>query len=144
MADYAQVHSVGHEQGEPKVDLNEFARAFYKNVDPEDLAERTVEELYGAVQTQLKLAQHLPQGKAQIRVFTPTVAANGWSAGGHTVVGVITSDMPFLVDSVTMAINAANHAIHLLVHPVFVVRRDVSGELLEVVSPDGNEQRPEH
>ena len=144
LADYAQVHSVGHEQGEPKVDLNEFARAFYKNVDPEDLAERTVEELYGAVQTQLKLAQHLPQGKAQIRVFTPTVAANGWSAGGHTVVGVITSDMPFLVDSVTMAINAANHAIHLLVHPVFVVRRDVSGELLEVVSPDGNEQRPEH
>ncbi|HNI70275.1 MAG TPA: NAD-glutamate dehydrogenase, partial [Marmoricola sp.] len=114
----------------------DFARAVFKNVDPEDLAERTPEELYGAVQAQLRLAQHLPQGKAQVRIFTPTVAANGWSAAGHTVVGVITDDMPFLVDSVTMAINAEQHAIHLLVHPVLEVRRDVTGELTGILTAD--------
>jgi len=143
LADYAQAHAPGRESGGDRVDVSEFARAVYKNVDPEDLAERTPEELYGAVQTQLRLAQHLPQGKAQVRVFTPTVAANGWSAGGHTVVGVITNDMPFLVDSVTMAINAEQHAIHLLVHPVFAVRRDLTGELAEVHLADVNGQAPQ-
>ncbi len=51
-----------------------------------------------------KLAQTRPQGTARVRVFTPTVPEHGWSAGGHTVVEVVTDDMPFLVDSVTMAL----------------------------------------
>ena len=33
-------------------------------------------------------------------------AEHGWSAGGHSVVEVVTDDMPFLVDSVTMELNA--------------------------------------
>ena len=52
--------------------------------------------------SQYELAATGPQGTANIRVFTPTVAEHGWSAGGHTVVEVVTDDMPFLVDSVTM------------------------------------------
>jgi glutamate dehydrogenase len=143
LADYARAQAHGRDPGGSKVDLAEFAGAVYKNVDAEDLAERTPEELYGAVQTQLRLAQSLPQGKAQVKVFTPTVAANGWSAGGHTVIGVITNDMPFLVDSVTMAINAEQHAIHLLVHPVLAVRRDVTGELVEVLPVESAESTPE-
>ena len=34
--------------------------------------------------SQYKLAADRPQGTANIRVFTPTVAEHGWSAGGHT------------------------------------------------------------
>jgi len=41
--------------------------------------------------------------------------------------------MPFLVDSVTNALTQANRAIHVVVHPQFQVRRDVTGKLLEVV-----------
>jgi glutamate dehydrogenase len=67
-----------------------------------------------------------------VRVFTPTVAEHGWSAGGHTVVEVVTDDMPFLVDSVSMALDQAQHDVHLVVHPQFVVRRDLTGELQEV------------
>ncbi len=52
--------------------------------------------------SQYQLAANRPQGTANVRVFTPTVAEHGWSAGGHTVVEVVTDDMPFLVDSVTM------------------------------------------
>ena len=54
--------------------------------------------------------QTRPQGTARVRVFTPTVAEHGWSAGGHTVVEVVTDDMPFLVDSVTMALTTASRA----------------------------------
>ena len=66
-------------------------------------------------------------------MFTPSVAVNGWSAGGHTVVEVVTDDMPFLVDSVSMALAEDQHDIHLVIHPQFVVRRDCRGQLQEVL-----------
>ena len=53
--------------------------------------------------SQYRLAARRPQGTAAVQVTTPTVDEHGWSAAGHTVVEVVTDDMPFLVDSVTMA-----------------------------------------
>ncbi|MCW2762938.1 MAG: NAD-glutamate dehydrogenase [Marmoricola sp.] len=115
------------------VDLPVMLKAFYRHVAPEDLLERDASDLYGAVMAQLRLATARPQGTAGVRVFTPSVSVNGWSAGGHTVVEVVTDDMPFLVDSVSMALAESQHGIHLVIHPQFVVRRDLSGKLLEVL-----------
>ncbi|MET0999129.1 MAG: NAD-glutamate dehydrogenase [Marmoricola sp.] len=115
------------------VDLRAMLKSFYRHVSPEDLLERDAADLYGAVMAQIRLAAERPQGTARVRVFTPSVSVNGWSAGGHTVVEVVTDDMPFLVDSVSMALSEAQHEIHLVIHPQFVVRRDLSGNLLEVL-----------
>ena len=79
--------------------------------------------------SQYQLATYRPQGTANVRVFTPTVAEHGWSAGGHTVVEVVTDDMPFLVDSVTMELNEQHREVHMVVHPQVLVRRDVAGQL---------------
>ncbi len=115
------------------VDLPAMLKAFYRHVSPEDLMERDAADLYGAVMAQVRLAGERPQGTASVRVFTPSVSVNGWSAGGHTVVEVVTDDMPFLVDSVSMALAEAQHEIHLVIHPQFVVRRDLSGSLHELL-----------
>ena len=115
------------------VDLPAVLKAFYRHVAPEDLLERDAADLYGAVMAQLRLAAERPQGKAAVRVFTPSVSVNGWSAGGHTVVEVVTDDMPFLVDSVSMALAEEQHDIHLVIHPQFVVRRDLGGQLHEIL-----------
>ncbi len=117
----------------PGIDLEVVLGTFYRHVAPEDLLERSTEDLFGAVMAQLRLAEDRPQGKASIKVFTPTVPVNGWSAEGHTVVEIVTDDMPFLVDSVTMALADADHEIHLVVHPQFVVRRDVAGALQQIL-----------
>ena len=115
------------------VDLQAVISAFYRHVAPEDLVERDAGDLFGAVMTALRLATDRPQGTASVRVLTPAVPVNGWSADGHTVVQVVTDDMPFLVDSVSMALSESEHDIHLVVHPQFVVRRDLGGHLLEVL-----------
>ncbi len=115
------------------VDLPAVLTAFFRHVAPEDLIERDVSDLYGAVMAALRLAAERPQGKAAVRVFTPSVSVNGWSAGGHTVVEVVTDDMPFLVDSVSMALAEHQHDIHTVIHPQFVVRRDMGGQLQEVL-----------
>ena len=115
--------------GDQAADL---VRCYYRHVPPDDLTERSEVDLYGAAVSQYKLASYRPQGTANIRVFTPTVAEHGWSADGHTVVEVVTDDMPFLVDSVTMLLNEENREVHLVVHPQILVRRDVAGQLQEV------------
>ncbi len=51
----------------------------------------------------------------------------------HSVVEVVTDDMPFLVDSVTNELSRQGRGIHLVVHPQVVVRRDVTGRLIEVL-----------
>jgi glutamate dehydrogenase len=114
-------------------------RYFYRHVAAEDIAARTEMDLYGAAMSQYKVASYRPQGTANIRVFTPTVAEHGWSAGGHTVVEVVTDDMPFLVDSVTMELNEQNREVHMVVHPQLLVRRDITGNLEEIFT--GDDQR---
>ena len=61
---------------------------------------------YGALASPLPARRHRARrAPPPVRVFTPTVADAGWSAAGHSVVEVVTDDMPFLVDSVTMELD---------------------------------------
>ncbi|MGZ4438132.1 MAG: NAD-glutamate dehydrogenase [Nocardioidaceae bacterium] len=117
-------------------------KAFYRHVAPEDITERSDVDLYGAAMSQYKLAGYRPQGTANIRVFTPTVSEHGWSADGHTIVEVVTDDMPFLVDSVTMELNEETREVHMVVHPQMLVRRDVTGQLQEVYA-EGDRSGPD-
>ena len=65
-------------------------------------------------------------------MHTPTVEENGWTCS-HSVVEVVTDDMPFLVDSVTNELSRQGRGIHVVIHPQVVVRRDVTGKLIEVL-----------
>ena len=65
-------------------------------------------------------------------MLTPSVDRQGWSAAGHTVVEIVVDDMPYLVDSVSMELSRQRRDVHLVIHPVFDVLRDVVGELKAV------------
>ncbi len=132
---YATERADAH--GPAGVSIPAAVRAYYRHTAPEDLLDRDEVDLYGAVMHHLRSGTERPQGTATVRTFTPTVADDGWSASGHTVVEVITDDMPFLVDSVTMALGQADHDVHLVIHPQLVVRRDVAGHLQEVFEDVG-------
>ncbi|MFG1805821.1 NAD-glutamate dehydrogenase [Streptomyces sp. NPDC049040] len=113
--------------------MTAFLQRYYLHSAPEDLVDRDPDDIFGAALSHYRLAEVRPQGTANVRVHTPTVEENGWQCS-HTVVEVVTDDMPFLVDSVTNALTQANRAIHVVVHPQFTVRRDVTGKLLEVLA----------
>ncbi|WP_409483544.1 NAD-glutamate dehydrogenase [Arsenicicoccus dermatophilus] len=108
---------------------------YYRHTATEDLRARPPEDLLGAALAHRDLARRREPGTALVRAFTPTVAENKWSSG-HTVVQVVTDDMSFLVDSVTAAIMRDGRTIHDLVHPRLVVRRDVTGQLVEILDVD--------
>ncbi len=125
--------------GPPGISTEQFLKSYFRHVAPDDIVDRSPEDLYGAAMSQYRMATHRPQGTANIRVFTPSVSEHGWSANGHTVVEVVTDDMPFLVDSVTMEVNEQNRSVHLVVHPQLLVRRDLTGELLELHTSEGQD-----
>ncbi|MDQ6605390.1 MAG: NAD-glutamate dehydrogenase [Actinomycetota bacterium] len=112
----------------------EFVRQYYHWVPPADLAERTALDLYGAAVAHWNLAQQRPSRHDKVSVYNPDLEQSGWQSS-HTVLDLVTADMPFLVDSVTMELAHGGHAIHLVIHPVIRVRRDVEGNLLEVLRP---------
>ncbi|MEU3949210.1 NAD-glutamate dehydrogenase [Streptomyces sp. NPDC029526] len=116
-----------------------FLQRYYLHTAPEDLTDRDPVDVFGAAVSHHRLAENRPQGTANVRVHTPTVEENGWTSS-HSVVEVVTDDMPFLVDSVTNELTRQGRGIHVVIHPQMVVRRDVTGKLIEVrpVRPAGD------
>ena len=112
-----------------------FASEYYRLIAPEDLSERSPLDLYGAAMAHWHLAQHRVPQECNVHVYTPQVEAHGWQSP-HTVIEIITDDMPFLVDSASMEVTRHGYAIHLILAPVIHVRRDAQGQLLEVFPPD--------
>ncbi|MGP4026590.1 NAD-glutamate dehydrogenase [Actinomadura sp. 3N407] len=105
-----------------------YLRLYYRHVAREDLADRDPADVCGPALAHRTLGEERPQGRAKVRVFTPSLEEYGWDPG-HTIVQVVTDDMPFLVDSVTMELTRHQLATHLIVHPLLGVDRDVAGHL---------------
>ncbi|MEW9527210.1 NAD-glutamate dehydrogenase [Microbispora sp. NPDC049125] len=122
----ACAHTPGVPQGE---DALSFLRRYYRHVAPEDLADRDPVDVFGPAMAHRHLAEHRPQGRAVVRVYTPSLEECGWDPG-HTVVQIVTDDMPFLLDSVTTELDRHELGTHLVVHPQMLVRRDMTGAAL--------------
>ncbi|MFJ9946166.1 NAD-glutamate dehydrogenase [Streptomyces erythrochromogenes] len=133
----------GSEQGErPDRDaVLSYLQRYYLHTAPEDLTDRDPVDVFGAALSHYRLAENRPQGTANVRVHTPTVEENGWTSS-HSVVEVVTDDMPFLVDSVTNELSRQGRGIHVVIHPQVVVRRDITGKLIEILGPDCDAHGP--
>jgi glutamate dehydrogenase len=117
-------------------ELAAFARQYFGQVDPEDLAERQVADLYGAALSHWSFARKREAGRAKLRVFNPTIAEHGWQST-HTIIEIVNDDMPFLVDSVTMEVNRNGLTLHLIIHPLVAVRRGDDGVLQGLAGEGG-------
>ncbi|HZW50488.1 MAG TPA: NAD-glutamate dehydrogenase, partial [Rudaea sp.] len=60
----------------------------------------------------------------------------------HTAIDIVTDDMPFLVDSVGIAVAQAGLHVHLVAHPVYAVERDAGGNVL-AFAVEGGKGKPE-
>lgn len=108
--------------------VEKFAKALYSNMSKEDLANRNDSDLYGAALSLWNSLEKNTTDDAVIRVFNPEVAKDGWQSS-HTIVEIITKDMPFLVDSVRMAMTRENIASHLLLHCPLKIKRDENAKI---------------
>src|SRR5919202_2187966 len=119
--------------------VEEFVRRYYDWIPLEDLNERSPIDLYGAAVAHWNFAHQRAPGSAKIRVYNPQFEEHGWQST-HTVLEIVSDDMPFLVDSTRMEINRQGYGIHLLIHPIMKARRDDEGQLVEVLPPDSADE----
>src|SRR6266436_5402987 len=121
--------------------IEEFARVYYAEVDPEELAARAPLDLKGAAAAQLAFGRKFSAGKAKIRAYNPVSGQHGWQST-HTAIEIVNDDMPFLVDSVTMEVNRQGLTLHLLIHPVMKTKRDAKGGLSEILPREAAKRGP--
>ena len=105
----------------------------------EDLAHRNDSDLYGASLSLWNALEQNHTDDAIIRVFNPELAKDGWQSS-HTIVEIIIKDMPFLVDSIRMAMNRENIASHLLLHCPLKIQRDDNGAISGVSNLKTNQK----
>ncbi|MGO2371217.1 MAG: NAD-glutamate dehydrogenase [Pseudoalteromonas prydzensis] len=111
--------------------VEKFAKSLYSNMSKEDLAHRNDSDLYGAALSLWNSLEKNTSDDAVVRVFNPEVAKDGWQSS-HTIVEIIAKDMPFLVDSVRMAMSRENIASHLLLHSPLKIQRDKNAKISAV------------
>ncbi|MFI5052938.1 MAG: NAD-glutamate dehydrogenase, partial [Acidimicrobiia bacterium] len=113
-------------------------RSYLDAAEAHDLAVFTAEDVAGVLVAHLRGIGKRAPGEMSVRVGNPSRAIDGWQSP-HTVVEVVTDDMPFLVDSVSTAIVRRGYDIHLLFHPLFggeshlhvEIDRETDGALLD-------------
>ena len=114
--------------------LAEFVCAYFDSADPDELQLRGPAKLMAMACAHWRLLDTPADAfDARIRVFNPTLAEDGFSSE-HTVIQIVHKDMPFLVDSVTMAINRSGRIAHWIVHPLLTIERDAHGDLCRTVA----------
>ncbi|MBV9853615.1 MAG: NAD-glutamate dehydrogenase [Streptosporangiaceae bacterium] len=107
-------------------DIPGFLGAYYRHVAVEDLVPAGPGKVAAVAAWHAALGARRPQGRALVQVRDAHGAA---LSGAGIVVDIVTDDMPYLVDSVTMELNRHVADIELIVHPLLRARRDVTGVL---------------
>ncbi|MGB0712257.1 MAG: NAD-glutamate dehydrogenase [Gammaproteobacteria bacterium] len=104
---------LGGEAGEA---LARFIPEYFSPVPMDVFLERRPADLFAqAFNHRELLLKHQP-GAHSVRVFNPRADEDGWESV-HTIVQLAVDDMPFLVDSVAMALNRNGLTIHQAVYP---------------------------
>ena len=105
-----------------------FCDIFFRRVPYSGLGQESPQVAAAMLVSQLDFLKLREQGGVSIRVFNPGHDRDGWECH-HTVVELANDDMPFLVDTATMALQECGVDVHLIIHPVLNVERDAGGRL---------------
>ena len=104
--------------------LVRFLPLYYSELPADDVDDRKLDDIYAVAVAHLALGRVRAPGACVARVLSPDRDRDGWQSQ-HSVLLVVTDDMPFLVDTMRMVLERHGLGIHLLVHPMLraVARR---------------------
>lgn len=108
----------------------DFAQQYYQTTTKEELSERTLDNLYGATMSCWQFLQNFDAKQSKVHVYNPDLEQHGWRAQ-HTVIEILQSDMPFMVDSVRMELNRRGLVIHTIHNETLMTQRD-GGQLVKL------------
>ena len=109
--------------------VQEFARLSFERIAAADLDGRSAEDDASLTIDTWKRFQRRNVDEIQIQVANPVHARDGWQSN-HTTVWIMARDMPFVVDSVLLALSHNGQVTHHMNNVVFGVDRAEDGSIL--------------
>ncbi|MFL0802313.1 MAG: NAD-glutamate dehydrogenase [Agarilytica sp.] len=110
-----------------------FANPYLKYFPVDAWVGREISDLHGFLYGVYVSIQKGLKGSGRVSVFNPNLEEHGWMCG-RTVITVLQSDMPFLVDSIRLELNRRDIPIYVVQSSVFAIDRDGRGKFKSVVS----------
>ncbi|HEX7816428.1 NAD-glutamate dehydrogenase [Dyella sp.] len=107
-----------------------FIDAFFSRIASVDVDLHSGAEWARLIGGLIEFMQQRQPGRASVRVVNPE---QGFA--GRSLVQIVTDDMPFLVDTVTMTVSSWQ--IHAVIHPVVKATRDAAGKLTRLGDEQG-------
>jgi glutamate dehydrogenase len=111
--------------------VEQFSNLLYKNISTLDLAHRNDSDMYGATLSLWNSLNDHQDNTPIIKVFNPQVSKNGWKSS-HTIIEIIIRDMPFLVDSIRIALSRLGVTPHLMLNSPIKLVRDKSHNITQL------------
>jgi len=91
-----------------------FIRQYYQHIATQDLGDCSTADLYARVLSHWKLAWKRETHHINLAVYNPDLTRDGWQSK-YTVIQLACDDMPFLVDSLRLALNRHELALRELI-----------------------------
>jgi glutamate dehydrogenase len=113
--------------------VENFTNLLYGNISADDIANRNDSDMYGATMSLWNSLNSYQTDTPVIKVFNPEVSKNGWNSN-HTIIEIVMTDMPFLVDSLRIALKRQGVSPHLMLHCPLKVLRGSDGQIKNLSS----------
>lgn len=128
MTDEIAKQAISHVSAKEADQVKTFVQFFFEFSLAEKLKIYKLEELGAIGADAYQFFKERKKNTPKVRIFNPTIKENGWERQ-VTVIELINTDMPFLVDSFSEELGRHGFKILYMTHPVITVKRDALGKL---------------
>ena len=125
---------------EPDALLLEFVKLWWSRIPEEDLLPRKADDDAGASIDTWRMFEVRDPNETDIHISNPEHAQEGWQSR-YTVVRVLTPDMPFVTDSLLMALSHDGLITHHLSNVVFATTRDENQRITSLKVSSGKQPK---
>jgi glutamate dehydrogenase len=120
-----------------------FAEMFFDHYPLEELSGHDINDVIGMLKDAYQSIALYKQKRAKVKVFNPQIEGDGWTCK-NTIITVHYNSMPFLIDSVRMALTNKGILIKQINNLILSTDRDREGELSSFSLPDDELNTPDN
>lgn len=126
----------------------DFARQLYETAAIDELSLWPEETFYGTTVSLWNFLQEFEPHQAKqpikpkLKIFNPDFEKDGWQSS-HTLIQVLNTNMPFLVDSLRMELNQRNLTLHTIHNAILRTKRNAQGQLQNLYGSDTSQGKEE-
>ncbi|MFT5421619.1 MAG: glutamate dehydrogenase, partial [Candidatus Endobugula sp.] len=122
--------------------LQVFADLFFEHYPIDELSGHDVHDVIGMLKSSYDFVSSYKQKRAKVQVFNPSLEKEAWGCK-NSVIMVHYNDVPFVIDSVRMALSNSGISVKSIKNLVMQTSRDAKGNVVSFESFDDDQSKPD-